>query len=83
MPHGARRHWTKSKAVGWLLNTQLCPVIWALILGLEAILVYKVAHAPLHTQCLPSTYNVPGQVAMVKRGFWQGLSYCRFDRGRQ
>ena len=28
--------------MGWLLNTQLCPVIWGLILGLEAVLVYKV-----------------------------------------
>ena len=37
-----RRHWTKRAAVSWLLNTQLCPVIWALILGLLAVLVYKV-----------------------------------------
>jgi hypothetical protein len=50
------RHWTKSAAVGWLLNTQLCPIIWALILALETVLVYK-ARPPLPVNgcnlCLP------------------------------
>ena len=32
--------------MGWLLNTQLCPVIWGLILALVAVLVYKVPPAP-------------------------------------
>ena len=34
--------------MAWLLNTQLCPLIWALILGLLAMLVYKVGcHPPV------------------------------------
>lgn len=37
------RHWTQKGAVAWLLNTQLCPLIWALILSLLAMLVYKVS----------------------------------------
>jgi len=44
------RHWTQRAAVSWLLNTQLCPLIWALTLGLLAVLVYKVSPAlPIHT----------------------------------
>ena len=42
------RQWAKSAAVSWLLNTQLCPVIWALILALLAVLIYKVGAAPAH-----------------------------------
>jgi hypothetical protein len=44
------RNWTQRAAVSWLLNTQLCPLIWALILGLLAVLVYKVC--PAHTKTL-------------------------------
>ncbi|CAL8466966.1 g6502 [Coccomyxa elongata] len=42
------RHWTQRAAVSWLLNTQLCPLIWALILGLLAALVYKVVLHPAY-----------------------------------
>ncbi|KAK9916497.1 hypothetical protein WJX75_003392 [Coccomyxa subellipsoidea] len=42
------RNWTQRAAVSWLLNTQLCPLIWALILGLLAVLVYKVVLHPAY-----------------------------------
>lgn len=46
----------KSAALSWLLNTQLCPVIWALILALLAVLIYKVCHpCSLRRQCSLST----------------------------
>ena len=50
------RQWMKSAALSWLLNTQLCPVIWALILALLAVLIYKVCHpCSLRRQCSLST----------------------------
>lgn len=48
------RHWTQRGPVAWLLNTQLCPLIWALILALLAMLVYKVLRRCASTYiCLP------------------------------
>lgn len=45
--------------MSWLLNTQLCPLIWALILGLLAALVYKVCLAQsLFQEACYSVYHL-------------------------
>ena len=54
------RHWTQKGAVAWLLNTQLCPLIWALVLALLAMLVYKAGCVHALPTCLPLTFH-PGQ----------------------
>ena len=61
--------WCQRGALAWLVDTQLCPIIWVLVLALVALLVYKV-HPRLGLICLLSIsrgetssftwgYNVP------------------------
>ena len=45
--------WCQKGALAWLVDTQLCPIIWVLVLALVALLVYKV-HPRLGPICLLS-----------------------------
>lgn len=37
---------SKNGKLGWLTSTQLCPVIWLIVLGLLTTFVYKVMDTP-------------------------------------
>ncbi len=47
----------KAGALWWLTHTQLCPLIWLIIIGLVAIFVHKVGFSPC--LALPSPAEDP------------------------